>query len=214
MKTSGWVRLVGVAGIALACAGSHGNGLRTDEVTLEAAQEVLPSGSASGLESLLVSLNGLQLGSRAELSSELQRTEMEFSQHGDVDNRLKLAWLLARPGSGFQDEERAAALLSEYFLSADAESGYAAFARLFHDLLQARAVQEAISSRAKADLAAERERAAALRKQISTLQDVLETLQMQFEALKDIETSLSARPSPETELLSNDDGDTEDSTGR
>ncbi len=214
MKTTNWVCVVGAAGLALACAGSHGNGSQTADAMPVAAQEATPTESESSLEALLINLNGLQLDSSTDLSLQLRRAEMDFSQRGDVDSRLKLAWLLAHPGSGPQDEARAQGLLREYFLSADSDSGYAAFARLFHDLLRARAKQEAMSSRARTELAAERERAAALREQIATLQDVLETLQMQFEALKDIETSLSARPSPETELLSNDNGDTEDSTGR
>jgi hypothetical protein len=172
-----------------------------------------PPRADPGLESLLVRLSTLPGQSRVELARELQRVESEFDLRADPESRLELAWLLALPASGFQDERRAASLLREYYEAPGAEGGYPAFARLFHDLLLARAVQQAATSRAKAELAAEREQAAALHEQIATLQQVLETLQMQFEALKDIETSLSARPSPETELLSND-GDTQDPTGR
>ena len=170
-------------------------------------------GADSSLESLLVRLNTLHGKSRAELAAELQRVESEFALEEDPESRLELAWLLAQPSTGFQDERRAVGLLRGYYEAPGAEGGNAAFARLFHDLLLARAVQQAASSRAKAELAAEREQAAALREEIATLQQVLETLQKQFEALKDIETSLSARPSPETELLSND-GNTQDPTGR
>lgn len=196
--------------LAAACASGKGDSPSPDN---PAAGSSTPENADAGLEALLVHLNAMHGKTRAELAAELERIESEFDQQGSAQSRLELAWLLSRPNTGFQDERRAVVLLREYYDGEGASGGFAAFARLLHDLLLARAVQQAASSRAKAELAAEREQAAALREQIATLQQVLETLQLQFEALKDIETSLSARPSPETELLSND-GDTQDPVSR
>ena len=162
--------------------------------------------AAPSLDILIVRMTEMSELSGAELRSELSRVEQSFANWGTVANRIELAWLLNRPGTGFQDNRRAVELLREYLQQPKGDPAYRAFARMLYDLIIERAVQRAASSRAKEALALERRQAEALQEQIDTLLQVLATLQGQVDALRDIEKNISGRAAPDdTERLLPDD---------
>jgi len=158
----------------------------------------------SGAEALLVELANVYRLPNPELRQALADTEQRYRDWGDVVSRIELAWLLSRPGSGFQDDRRAALLLREYLDLEGTDPGYRAIADLIHVSVLERGEQRSVASRAETELAEARAQNEVLEEQITTLQDLLQTLQQQFEALKDIETDISERPSPEPELRPDD----------
>ena len=148
------------------------------------------------VESLLIEIAALNAGPGAELNSALVETEQRYQDWGDVGSRIKLAWLLSRPRTGFQDNRRAVSLLREYLGLSGTDPGYRALA----DQLQSAILERGEARYAAGDLESELMEARAqnqvLEEQIATLQQLLQTLQQQFEALKDIETDISERPAP------------------
>jgi hypothetical protein len=165
---------------------------------------VAPMSEASDAGQLLIELARLYPLPKPELRQALADTEQRYRDWGDVVSRIELAWLLSRPGSGFQDDRRAALLLREYLDLDGTDPGYRAIADLIHVSVLERGEERSAASRAEADLTEARAQNDVLEEQIMTLQDLLQTLQQQFEALKDIETDISERPSPEQELRPDD----------
>jgi hypothetical protein len=148
------------------------------------------------VESLLIEIATLNAGSRTELRSALAQTEQRYQDWGDVGSRIKLAWLLSRPGTGFQDNRRSVSLLREYLDLGGTDPGYRALANLLQQSVLERDEGRYAVGELETDLREAREQNLVLEEQISTLQELLQTLQQQFEALKDIETDISERPTP------------------
>ena len=162
-----------------------------------------PPGSSAPVE-VAPSLDTLviRMAEAGRLPREAQRLEYErldrsFQRWGTVASRVELAWLLSRPGSGFQDNRRAAQLLSEYIAQPDADPALRSFAEMLYDLILERAVQRAASSRAQRELVEQRRQAEGLSEQIETLLQVLATLQGQVDALRDIERNINQRATPD-----------------
>jgi hypothetical protein len=162
--------------------------------------------ASPSLDTLVIRMAASRGLSPLALRQEYERAERSFTTWGTVASRIELAWLLSRPGTGFQDNRRAVTLLSEYQAQTEADPAFLAFAGMLYDLIIERAVQRAASSRAKEQLAAERRQAEALSEQIDTLLQVLATLQAQVDALRDIEKDINQRATPDdTETLLPDD---------
>ncbi len=154
-----------------------------------------------GVEALLVRMVDEADSPREQLQARVAVVEQHYADWGDVASRIELAWLLSRPDSGVQDYRRSVLLLREYLALPHTDPGYQALAQLLYDLLLERAVQRAASSQARDALVAERRQADDLQEQITTLQQLLATLQRQLNALRDMERSISDRPSPDSEQL-------------
>jgi len=163
----------------------------SDSTTLSTGDNQVPE-----VESLLIEIASLNAGSRTELRSALAQTEQRYRDWGDVGSRIKLAWLLSRPGTGFQDNRRAVSLLREYLDLGGTDPGYRALADLLQRSVLERDEERYAVGSLETDLGEARAQNLVLEEQISTLQELLQTLQQQFEALKDIETDISERPTP------------------
>lgn len=158
-----------------------------------------PVGEAPKVEAVLdemVAADGMSASQQGALLNEL---EQELANSGGSETRLRLAWLLSRPGSGFEDSARAAQLLEELMQSqSDLDQVVRDLARVVHTLLIER-------GKARSAVVQEQEAAAtkieSLELQVSTLQTLLETMRQQLEALRDIETTIHERKPPEPELI-------------
>ena len=114
-----------------------------------------------------------------------------FERNGDVGSRLELAWLLAQPGTDFQDRSRAAKLLDEYIKDPGAATELVPLATLLR--AQIRQQNRRINALAEAheQLVDTRSEKQALEIQVETLTRLLEILQQQFEELKEIERDVN-----------------------
>jgi len=118
----------------------------------------------------------------AAMSSEQQRREygadnQAFAKEKDAMNRMRLALLLALPGSSVQDTARAASLLEP--LAAPGDGSLRSLARLLHGQLSERL--------------GEQKRATQMREQVDALKETERTLKQQLDALKEVERSIMQR---------------------
>ncbi len=185
-----------VAGIALAACAA------TPAENSAGNQHLAPVSEAPKIEAVLDEMAAIARMSRTEQRAHLEALEEELATWGDAGTRLQLAWLLSRPGSGFEDSARATRLLEEQSQSPSASNqGLYDLAQIVHKLLIER-------GKARSAVAQEREAASAkiesLELQVSTLQTLLETMRQQLEALREIETTINERKPPEPELIPDD----------
>ncbi len=122
----------------------------------------------------------------ATMTAEQQRREygasnQAFARDKDAMSRMRLALLLATPGTSVHDPARAAGLLEPMatMTSGDAASPLRSLARMLQGLLNERA--------------SERKRADQMREQIDALKEVERTLRDQIEALKEVERTIRER---------------------
>jgi hypothetical protein len=198
------VSFLGALGLITSCANA-GEG-----VGIVSGPPPAPVTDPPKLDGLLVEMAAASGEPRSEQRARLQKLEQRFHQWGDVTTRLELAWLLSRPGSGFEDTMRAAALLEQYLSKTGTDPVYRALAQVINQSLIDRGKSESAAVLAREESAEEIE---TLQLQVTTLQGLLETMRQQLEALRDIETTISERKPPEPELLP-DDEQSEDSAGR
>ncbi len=120
----------------------------------------------------------------ATMTGEQQRREYSadnrtFARDKDVMSRMRLAMLLATPGTSVHDTARAASLLEALATSGDAASPLRSLARMLHGQLNERA--------------SEQKRGDQMREQIDALKEVERTLREQIEALKEVERTIRER---------------------
>jgi hypothetical protein len=87
-------------------------------------------------------------------------------------------------------------LLREYLDLDGTDPGYRALADLLQTSILERDEERYAAGNLETNLTEARAQNQVLEEQIATLQELLQTLQQQFEALKDIETDISERPAP------------------
>jgi len=150
-----------------------------------------PVEDRSNVEAVVRRLAYLSKQSPSTLKPHFDSARTNFENSGDPGNRLELSWLLAQPGTDFQNRARASKLLDEYLDKTESGSSFAALATLMRAELrqQDRRINALDDSREQ--LAAESSERRALEVQISTLTGLLETLQQQFEKLKEIEREIN-----------------------
>ena len=102
-----------------------------------------------------------------------------FAREKDASSRMRLALLLATPGTSVYDATRAASLLEPVAAPGDTASPLGALARLLYVQLNERA--------------SEQKRAGQLREQIDAQKEVERGLRNQLEGLKEIERSIMQR---------------------
>ena len=122
----------------------------------------------------------------AAMTPEQQRREYSagnraFVSNANPNNRMRLALLLATPGSGFQDAERAARLLEP--LSATGDSTSPSPMHALAGLLYAQ-----LSERAR-----EHKRAEQMHEQLEARKEAEHSMRKQLEALKDVERAILQR---------------------
>jgi len=120
----------------------------------------------------------------AAMTAEQQRREYSASDQAyandkDAKNRIRLALLLATPGSSVQDTARAASLLEAIAAPNGAASPLRSFARLLYAQLNERANEQRYASQ--------------MRNQIQALTEADRTMRKQLEELKELERSILRR---------------------
>jgi len=195
--------LVGAAWLLLGCAPLAPEP-RLLAATLTPATPA-PASEPAKLDAVVLAMAAAATEPRAGQRQRLEMLEREHSARGDVATRLELAWLLSRPGTGFEDSRRASELLEEYLATPGSDPAHRALAEVLQALLIERGKAQGVAARAREQTAEDAEELASLQLQVSTLQGLLETKRQQLEALRDIETSINERKSPEPELLPDDE---------
>jgi len=120
----------------------------------------------------------------ATMTAEQQRRDYSasnqaFARDKDAMSRMRLALLLATPGTSVHDATRAASLLEPMATPRDAASPLRSLARLLYAQLHERA--------------SEQKRTDQMREQIEALKVVERTLREQIEALKEVERTILER---------------------
>lgn len=150
-----------------------------------------PVEDRSNLNGVLRRLARLAGQPKSKLAPALLDANTAFEKSGDVGSRLELAWLLSQPGTDFQDRGRAAKLLDEFLDQTEPSSDFGALAILMRAEMSQQNRRINALAEVREELAAENSEKRALEVQIDTLTGLLETLQQQFEELKEIERNVN-----------------------
>jgi hypothetical protein len=131
----------------------------------------------------------------AAMTAEQQQREysasnQDFAANKDANSRMRLALLLATPGTSIQDAARATTLLEPMATPGDAASPLRSLARLLYAQLNERASEQKRTSQMREQVEARKEGERILREQLEARKEGERTLREQLEARKETERTL------------------------
>ncbi len=184
------VLVVGLSALLASCAAPYRDSGR-DAPPDGTVDNLAPVEERIDVSGVLVRLAGHLVKTRPELQAARTRARISFETWGDVGSRIELAWLLDRPGTGFQNRSKSRSLLAEYLQQPGTDPGFAALAQVLADQMARRSTRSGNVAVLRQQLDSARAESEVLRTQVATLQDLLETLRQQFEELKAIERNVN-----------------------
>jgi len=131
----------------------------------------------------------------AAMTAEQQRNEYNasnqaFTNDKDTLSRMRLALLLATPGTSVHDAARAASLLEPMAAPSDWAGPLHTLARLLYVQINERAIEQKRANQMREQLETRKEAERALREQLDARKEAERALREQFEARKEAERTL------------------------